>query len=103
MLAALVSFKNKLIIVVGLLLVCSGIFSYYGMKSWGIVREAAERKKAEEALRESEEKYRLLVEKSPLGISLIGKDGRYKYINPQFSNIFGYSIEDIPTGSDLVQ
>ena len=98
-LAALVSFKNKLMIVVGLLLVCSGIFSYYGMRSWGIVREAAERKKAEEALRESEEKYRLLVEKSPLGISLIGKDGRYKYINPQFSNMFGYSIEDIPTGA----
>ena len=98
-LASLVSFKNKLMIVVGLLLVCSGIFSYYGMRSWGIVREAAERKKAEEALRESEEKYRLLVEKSPLGISLIGKDGRYKYINPQFSNMFGYSIEDIPTGA----
>ena len=58
-----------------------------------------DRKKVEEALHESEEKFRTLVEKSPLGISLIANDGHYKYINPQFTIIFGYTIEDIPTGS----
>ena len=98
-LAGLVSFKNNLIMLIGLILVCSAIFSYYNTKAWGIVREAAERKKTEKALRESEERFRTLVEKSPLGISLIGKDGRYKYINHQFSIIFGYQIEDIPKGT----
>lgn len=63
------------------------------------VRNVTDRKRAEAALRESEEKFRTLVEKSPLGISLIADDGNYKYINPQFTTIFGYTIEDIPTGS----
>ncbi|MBC8458574.1 MAG: PAS domain S-box protein, partial [Deltaproteobacteria bacterium] len=37
---------------------------------------------------------------SPLGISLIGKDGYYKYINPRFVEMFGYCLEDIPTGRE---
>jgi len=36
------------------------------------------------ALRESEEKFRVLVEESPLGVSLIGKDGKYKWLYPNF-------------------
>jgi PAS domain S-box-containing protein len=56
------------------------------------------RRRAEKALRESEEKFRMLVEQSPLGISLIGKDGRYKYVNPQFLEMFGYTIDDVATG-----
>ncbi len=63
-----------------------------------IFHDITDRVKAETALRESEERYRTLVEESPLAISLIGKDGRYKYINPQFEKMFGYSIEDVPTG-----
>ncbi len=63
------------------------------------VRNVTDRKRAETALRESEERFRAFVEKSPLGISLIADNGEYKYINPQFTNIFGYTIEDIPTGN----
>ena len=52
------------------------------------------------ALRESEEKFRVLVEELPLGVSLIGEGGRYKYINPKFVEIFGYSLEELPTGRE---
>ncbi|MBU0769369.1 MAG: Cache 3/Cache 2 fusion domain-containing protein [Proteobacteria bacterium] len=69
-LASLVSFKNKLIIVVSLLLFGSAIFSYYGMRAWGIVREAAERQKAEEALRDSELRFRELFNHMSSGVAI---------------------------------
>ncbi len=66
----------------------------------GNVRDISNRKRAEEALHKSEEKFRTLVEQSPLGISLIGKDGHYKYVNPRFEELFGYTINDCPTGKE---
>ena len=44
------------------------------------------------------ERFRVLVDESPLGVSLIGEDGRYKYINRAFKDLFGYDMEAIPTG-----
>jgi PAS domain S-box-containing protein len=67
---------------------------------FGIARDVTGHKQAQEALRESREKYRILVEKSPLGVSMIEKDGRYKYVNPKFVEMFGYTLEDIPTGRE---
>lgn len=64
-----------------------------------IYTDITDRVLAENALRESEQKFRKLVHESPFGITLIEKDGRYQYANPEFQNIFGYTIEDIPTGA----
>jgi len=59
---------------------------------------ALQRRQAEEALQAEKEKYRLLVEESPLAISIVDRDGNYKYVNPKFVEIFGYTLEDISTG-----
>jgi PAS domain S-box-containing protein len=56
--------------------------------------ELSERKKAEEALRESENKFRDLAEKSLVGIYLI-QDKEFKYINPKLAETFGYSVDEI--------
>jgi PAS domain S-box-containing protein len=58
---------------------------------------ALSRRLTEQALRESEDRFRMLSEKSPLGISLIDAEGRFAYVNPAFLNIFGYDQSDIPT------
>jgi PAS domain S-box-containing protein len=38
-----------------------------------------------------------LVEAAPWGISLMEKDGRYKFFNPEFIRVFGYTLEEIPS------
>jgi PAS domain S-box-containing protein len=54
-----------------------------------------ERKRAEQQLRESEKKFRILSEHSPIGISLVRPDMTFEYVNPHFTRMFGYSVADI--------
>lgn len=56
--------------------------------------DITERKRAESALHDSEEKFHELAKHSPLGISIIGPNG-YIYINPRYAEIFGYTEEEI--------
>ena len=57
-------------------------------------REIAERKAAEDALREGEEKYRTLIENVQDGVFLI-QDGELKFVNEAFTRISGYAVEEI--------
>ncbi len=65
------------------------------LREWGYI---IQRRKTERALRREKERFQVLVEESPLGISIIKTDGRYEYVNPKFIEMFGYTLEDIPTG-----
>lgn len=47
------------------------------------------RKRAEEALRKSEERFRLLIEECPAGIG-IAREGKVVYVNNSYLNMFGY-------------
>jgi len=57
-------------------------------------KEIHERKQTEEKLRESEEKFRALAEKSFVGIWTI-QDHTIKYANPRSLEIFGYNREEM--------
>ena len=59
-----------------------------------VIRDISERKHGEEALRESEAKFRNLAEKSPSMI-FINKDGRIVYANEACVEIMGYSREEL--------
>lgn len=54
-------------------------------------------KETEEALKESERKYRILIELSPDAIVIL-QDQHYQFVNPAFSRIFGYTKEDVDRG-----
>ncbi|MEI7993914.1 MAG: PAS domain S-box protein [Methylococcaceae bacterium] len=57
-----------------------------------------ERKQTEEALRESEFKFKALAETSPLAICLSsGIEQNAEYINPTFTRLFGYTMDEVPT------
>ncbi|HDR73608.1 MAG TPA: PAS domain S-box protein [Methanoculleus sp.] len=58
------------------------------------------RKQTEHALVESEERFRRLAEDAPLPISIIDASGRYLFLNNKFVEVFGYTIEDIPSGRE---
>ena len=59
-----------------------------------LLGQVAEKKRAARALKESEEKFRSLVEQSLVGIYIL-QDGRVKYANPKCEDIFGYSREEL--------
>ena len=54
----------------------------------------AKRKRAEEALRESEEKYKMLIESSLTGV-FIHQHGKYVFVNDRFAKIHGYRAEEL--------
>ena len=79
--------------------VLSNEISYKGRAAvMGNVLDVSHKKESEKALRYEKEKFRVLVEESPLGVALIDAQGRYRYLNPKFVEIFGYTLAELPTG-----
>lgn len=62
--------------------------------SQDLKQEIHERRQAEEALRESEEKYRSFMEAVPDPVIVYDMDGKASYLNPAFTEIFGWSQTD---------
>ncbi len=57
--------------------------------------DITERKKAEEALRQSEEKYRQIVTTAQEGILILDQQGKITYLNQVLTDWIGYSIEEV--------
>jgi PAS domain S-box-containing protein len=66
-----------------------------GVHLQAIVRDISERKRAEEALMDSEEKLEIILANSPDAIYVLGSDGNALYANPAASLLSGYSNEEL--------
>ena len=59
-----------------------------------IIKDISEKKKAEQEIKASEERFRTIIETSPNGITLINMEGEMTFISKRSLEIFGTSLED---------
>lgn len=66
----------------------------------GILQDITDRKRIEDGLNEKRQDIYKILEHYPTGVALIGSDGKYLYVNQEFTRITGYVLEDIPSGRE---
>ncbi|HEY3375994.1 MAG TPA: PAS domain S-box protein, partial [Armatimonadota bacterium] len=71
-----------------------------GTRIYAAARDITDRLHAEEALRESEQRFRMLIERLPLPVAIYCASGDVEYVNDQFVKVLGYTLADIPTVAD---
>ena len=59
------------------------------------LQDISDRKKAEQALGKSERRLRALLDFAPYPVVVVALDGRVAYLNPAFSEIFGWTLEEL--------
>lgn len=62
---------------------------------FGIARDVTERQGAEEALRDSEERYRRIVETAEEGIWVLDADHRTVFVNRKLAEMLGYTVKEM--------
>ena len=64
----------------------------------GVARDITERRRAKDHLEKERQTFLSVLEQAPYGIVLVDRDGRCLYANGAFTQITGYTLDDIPTG-----
>jgi len=65
--------------------------------TWQTIKNKKRRTLAEDALRKEKETLSMILERTPHGISLVDNGGKYLYVNPYYTEITGYTLEDMPS------
>jgi len=63
-----------------------------------VVRDVTEELKAQELLKRERETFLAILEKAPYGVVLVDQEGNFLHANAEFTNITGYSLQEVPNG-----
>jgi PAS domain S-box-containing protein len=102
MFSSLRTFRNRLALIMALLVAGGACFTFIGAKAWLIIREEEKRRRVEEALRESEERFRELADALPQTVFEADVAGRITYANRAGLEAFGYSAGELAGGAHLM-
>jgi PAS domain S-box-containing protein len=69
----------------------------------GVSRNIEERKKAENALRASEEKFKAIIDTSPDGIAITALDGTIEFVTEKIVSMWGYDSADEIIGKNTME
>ncbi|MEI7556341.1 PAS domain S-box protein [Candidatus Chlorohelix sp.] len=74
------------------------------LKTQTVLYDITERKEAQQALRESEQRYRMLAENISDMVVVLGFQSKYLYVSPSCEGVLGYTSEELlgKTGLDFI-
>ena len=101
-LSSLKGFRNRLILITGVLLLGGVLFFYYGLNAWSIVREEDKRRRAEEEVRKSERRYRTIVENTNDALYIHDFEGNILDVNENACRMIGYTRNEL-VGANLAK
>jgi PAS domain S-box-containing protein len=87
----------------GLILWTVSLRKQVSLRTKKLAVEIQERKQAEEALREGEEKYRTVADFTYAWEYWLAPDGRYLYVSPACERISGYRVEEFQQNPNLLE
>ena len=59
-----------------------------------------ELRKTKQDLEQERRRFQILAEQAPYAMAVISSDGRFLYVNPNFIEMFGYDLSDVPNGRE---
>lgn len=101
--SSLVSFRNRLMVIFSIIFLGSIYLSYFGIKAWIIVKESQLREIAEKELRESEEKYRTVIETTDTGYAIMDENGRIVDANMNYVQMTGHKAMKEINGRNVAE
>ncbi|MCX7815978.1 MAG: diguanylate cyclase [Syntrophales bacterium] len=63
---------------------------------FGTIQDITHRKRLEESVNTERKRFLNLIENLPFALILMDKKGNFLYVNPRFTEIFGYDLGDVP-------
>jgi diguanylate cyclase (GGDEF)-like protein/PAS domain S-box-containing protein len=73
------------------------------IKTRQLLREISERQQTEQLLQAEREKFATIIEKSPIAMVMISREGMFEYVNPKFHEVFGYELRQVNCGKEWLR